>query len=297
MHVNNRKSEFDILGDIPWGIHLCYFYHTKQDLINILIPYLKSGMDENEYCVYVSSNPLGVAKVRAALGKVIPDLGYHIKQGQIEIMEYSQWYIKSGKFDSNKALQCWLEKEEVALGRGFDGLRLAGNTFWIERTNPRIFSEYEEAVEGIIAKHKIIALCSYWLDQYSIEEIVNVASNHSFSLIGLKRKEEPTANAKGRLVEIEPDRLAPMQKMPVKDLSPRTNSLVEGLTVRQQEVLRLIAKGYNNASIAKRLDLSLRSVETYISSIYQKLNLTENPSLDARVQAALMYLQEEETAG
>jgi hypothetical protein len=35
-------------------------------------------------------------------------------------------------------MQGWVEKEkeQEALSRSFDGLRVAGNTFWIERTLP-----------------------------------------------------------------------------------------------------------------------------------------------------------------
>jgi len=37
-----RKSGLDVLGDIPWGMHLCQFYQTKEDSIDILAPYFKA---------------------------------------------------------------------------------------------------------------------------------------------------------------------------------------------------------------------------------------------------------------
>jgi len=46
-----RKSGIDILGDVPWGTHLCQFYHTKEDLIDILVPYFKAGLENNEFCM------------------------------------------------------------------------------------------------------------------------------------------------------------------------------------------------------------------------------------------------------
>jgi len=57
-------------------------------------------------------------------------------------------------------------------------------------------------------------------------------------------------------------------------LRPRQDSPVARLTPRLQEVLRLIAQGYNNAAIAERLVLSKRSVEGYVKSIYQELHLS-----------------------
>ena len=53
-----RKSGMDFLGDIPWGTHLCQFYRTRQDLIDIAVPYLKAGLENNEFCLWVASDPL-----------------------------------------------------------------------------------------------------------------------------------------------------------------------------------------------------------------------------------------------
>jgi len=74
-------------------------------------------------------------------------------------------------------------------------------------------------------------------------------------------------------------------------LRPRKDSPVARLTPRLQEVLRLIAQGFNNSAIAERLVLSERSVEGYVKSIYQELNLSGEPEIHARVKAALTYLE------
>ena len=74
-------------------------------------------------------------------------------------------------------------------------------------------------------------------------------------------------------------------------LRPKQDSPVARLTPRLQEVLRLIAQGYNNAAIAERLVLSERSVEGYVKSIYQGLHLSGEPEIHARVKATLTYLE------
>jgi DNA-binding NarL/FixJ family response regulator len=72
---------------------------------------------------------------------------------------------------------------------------------------------------------------------------------------------------------------------------PRKGSEVAGLTPRQQEVLRLLAQGLNNAAIAKQLVLEERSVESYINVIYQRLGLSGEPEINMRVKAALAFLR------
>lgn len=77
----------------------------------------------------------------------------------------------------------------------------------------------------------------------------------------------------------------------VAGLRPRQGTAVAGLTGRNQEVLGLIAQGYSNATIAHRLGLSEKSVETYINAIYQELHLSKEPEIHARVKATLIYLE------
>lgn len=45
-----------------------------------------------------------------------------------------------------------------------------------------------------------------------------------------------------------------------------------GLTVREAEVLRLVAKGYSNKKVAKSLGISGCTVKNHLAKIYEKLN-------------------------
>ena len=51
-----------------------------------------------------------------------------------------------------------------------------------------------------------------------------------------------------------------------------------------------MAQGKNNAAIAATLILSERAVEKHINSIFSKLHLSEEPDINRRVKAVLMYL-------
>jgi DNA-binding NarL/FixJ family response regulator len=53
----------------------------------------------------------------------------------------------------------------------------------------------------------------------------------------------------------------------------RVGDLYDTLTLREREVLQLIAEGHSNASIATRLCISLRTVETHRSNVLKKLDL------------------------
>jgi PAS domain S-box-containing protein len=178
-----RRFGNELVGDIPWGTHLCQFYETKQDLIDILVPYFAEGLRSNEFCMWVTSQPLEVKEATEALKEAVPDLEEYVRKGQIEIISYSDWYLLGGKFDSNRVLQGWVEKENAALKRGFEGLRLTGNTLWIERDLWKSFVDYEEAINSVIGEHRIIAVCTYSLTCCSGMDVVDVVRNHVGTLI------------------------------------------------------------------------------------------------------------------
>jgi DNA-binding NarL/FixJ family response regulator len=70
------------------------------------------------------------------------------------------------------------------------------------------------------------------------------------------------------------------------------DSPLNQLTPRERDVLREMAEGRNNASIAETLFLTERSVEKVIHSIFLKLGLTWEPALHKRVKAVILYLAE-----
>jgi PAS domain S-box-containing protein len=190
MDFKVRRTAIDIIGDVLWGTHFCQFYKTKKDLIDILVPYFKAGLENNEFCMWITSEPLHVEDAIRALKKQVKNLDDYINKGQIEILDYSQWYTKPGYFDSEKVLKGWIEKERQALEKGFEGLRLSGNTFWLESRDWKKFTEYEAAVNSVIGQHQMLAVCTYSLDKCSASEIVDVVSNHQFALVKQQGKWE-----------------------------------------------------------------------------------------------------------
>jgi len=71
----------------------------------------------------------------------------------------------------------------------------------------------------------------------------------------------------------------------------RPDDPVAKLTPREREVLELMAEGRSNQGIADKLVITLRSVEKYVSSVFDKLGLPSSGSDSRRVLAVLLYLR------
>jgi DNA-binding NarL/FixJ family response regulator len=65
------------------------------------------------------------------------------------------------------------------------------------------------------------------------------------------------------------------------------------LSRREIEVLGEMAQGKTNGAIGATLHLSESAVEKYVSTIFQKLELTEENHLHRRVGAVLAFLRDE----
>jgi two-component system response regulator NreC len=55
------------------------------------------------------------------------------------------------------------------------------------------------------------------------------------------------------------------------------------------KVLNLIAQGYNNTEIALRMNLSVKSVERWVETIYRELKIDSKGAINPRVEAARQY--------
>jgi hypothetical protein len=73
-----RHTGIPTIGDFSWGTHFCQFYQDKQDLIDILVPYFKAGLENNEFCMWVTSEPLRAAEAKAALAANVENLETYI---------------------------------------------------------------------------------------------------------------------------------------------------------------------------------------------------------------------------
>jgi DNA-binding NarL/FixJ family response regulator len=71
----------------------------------------------------------------------------------------------------------------------------------------------------------------------------------------------------------------------------RDDGPLMSLTDREREVLAQVAEGLSNQAIAAEMDITLRSVEKYVSSVFTKLGLPATGHEHRRVLAVLRFLR------
>jgi serine/threonine-protein kinase len=73
----------------------------------------------------------------------------------------------------------------------------------------------------------------------------------------------------------------------------RVKDPLEVLSMREREILALVAEGLANRAIADRLSITDRTVEAHVARIFVKLDLSEDPCSNRRILAVLTYLRAE----
>lgn len=178
-----RPSGIKGLGDVPWGAHLCQFYESDSELLEILVPYFAAGLASNEFCMWITSETISRSRAIEALQKAVPQLPALLDEGRVQILDFRDWYKLTDNFDSGRVCLGWSGRYEAALARGFEGMRVSGDTSWLNEDEWEDFVHYEDQVDPLIGSSRIIALCTYSVTACDTTKTCEVLSSHDCALV------------------------------------------------------------------------------------------------------------------
>jgi DNA-binding CsgD family transcriptional regulator len=256
-----RRTGVNVLGDMPWGSHVCMFYESKEDLLDTVVPFFKAGLESNEFCLWAPSQPLTLEEARTALRQGIPAFDRHLAAGGIEILPGREWYLRGNQFDLKKITSAWDDKLRGALAKGYDGMRASGNAFWQDTDHWSDFYDYERALNQWLRGKRMTALCTYPIIASGAAEAREVARAHELAV----------ARRKGDWELVGP--------------VPATANR-HSLTPRECEVLWWAAQGKSAREIGGILHISKRTVDEHTHNAARKLGAAN------RTQAVAIALRE-----
>jgi len=98
-------------------------------------------------------------------------------------------------------------------------------------------------------------------------------------LDAVRRVHEGDAVFSPRLAGFVLDAFASDPASPVVAAGARDDPELDKLTARERDVLRLIARGFTYKEIARRLEISVKTVESHVSAVLRKLQLSTRHEL------------------
>lgn len=261
-----RKSGIRVMGEMSWGTHICIFYETQQDLLDTNVSYFAAGLEADEFCIWVLSDPLEYEKVKEALRQSIPDIDERLKAGQMELIGGTDWYLGGGEFDLQRITSGWNEKLRAALAKGYAGMRVSGNAFWIGTSHWKDFCQYEHELDRSLTDKKMVVLCTYSLSKSRPADLLDVARAHQFTITRRKGEWEflETPELKHAKQEI---------RKPNGALDVLSNTGHAVFTAREGVVLAQIVRGYSSKEIARTLGIAPRT--SGCRSTYEAMQLLD----------------------
>jgi two-component system, NarL family, response regulator LiaR len=139
-------------------------------------------------------------------------------------------------------------------------------------TATRTIKEYNPAIQ-------IIALTSFQEDELVQNAMKAGAIGYLMKNVSVRELEAAIRSAKAGKMVLSPEAAQSLVR------ATQQAAETESLTSREQEILKLMVEGLNNAEIAERIVVSLSTVKYHISNILMKLGV-EN-----RVAAVTMAIQ------
>jgi RNA polymerase sigma factor (sigma-70 family) len=208
-HKQQNQTVLSGIEQLPWGAHACHVYRSREDLVERLVPYFAAGLRANEACLWITAGPLDARGAEELMVEAVPEFGACLAKGQIEIHDAKEWYSPGGRFDAASVVEVWLEREQQALRAGYSGLRLSGDTSWVERTARDDFMEYERRLGDAFRGRRLIALCTYSMDHCSPQDTHEIARCHEFALARPPSSTTPAATLGDVLYGNRPKVLVP----------------------------------------------------------------------------------------
>lgn len=261
MATTMRKTGIDVMGDMPWGTHVCLFYETKHDLLDTLVAYFKAGLEANEFCIWAVSEPVTVNDARKALRTGIPDFDKRLSAGDIEILPGRDWYLEGEKFDLQRVSAGWSEKLQHSLSTGHAGMRVSGNAFWMKTKHWEEFCEYEHELDQSLAGQPMLVLCTYPLAASRAVDVLDVARAHQFTIA--------RRNNSWEVVE------TPELKQANQQIKKLNEDLEQRVIERTKELAALNGELRNQIAECARIERELRLSEAHLAEA-QRLTRTSS---------------------
>jgi DNA-binding CsgD family transcriptional regulator len=262
-----RETGLKAVGRVPSGSHFCIFYETKRDLLDILVPYFKTGLEANELCLWIVTpyEFLSVEEATEALRQRLPDIDDYLRSEQLTVVRHTDWFAGNGISDTSQGVRRFRRKSAEAERRGLSGLRVNGSSAWISfQLGPDKFCEFERDLDAWLANGRIIVACTFPLHLIGAGQILDAARTHQFAVT--------VRNGVWKRVEIADVKNARVEKRNTSGSLPKLSS-------RQRETLQRIAEGQNTKEIAGLLGISVKTVEAHRLQLMRRLKIHDVPGL------------------
>jgi len=134
--------------------HVCAFFHSPDEEYRVLLPYIKEGFERGEKAFHIVDPRLREEHLRR-LESVGIDVEAAEKNGQFELRQWADAYLRDGHFDQDSMLALIEEVLESGRQQGFPLTRLVAHMEWALEDRPGVddLVEYETRLNYLLPRY------------------------------------------------------------------------------------------------------------------------------------------------
>jgi PAS domain S-box-containing protein len=173
-----RDTGISVLGAMPWSSHVSLFYESTADLLDVIVPFFKAGLEGGELCVWIPPDPKGQKDGERALCRAVPDFDRHLARRDIRFVSAEEFYRPQGTLDIEVLVNLWFDLAERARKEGYTGLRAIEDETWLQAYDWRAVCDFEETFHDRVRARRILIMCAYPIAQRGAGELLDSARAH-----------------------------------------------------------------------------------------------------------------------
>lgn len=177
MKIQNTVT---ICGETLTGpLHICAFFDSREEQYEILLPWIKEGIDKGEEVLNILSESLQSDHC-SRLSEAGIEVQEAVKKKQLKIVASEKSYLEGDSFAAQRMFSVVEEALFEAEAGPYANFRGCGDMEWVLKNLPGTdeLIEYEARLNFLTPHHDCSIICSYDINQFSGRAIADIMATH-----------------------------------------------------------------------------------------------------------------------
>lgn len=165
--------------------HLCFSHSTFQEKLGACIPFIRTGMQRREHCIYVTED-----EARASLVDALRSEGIAASEtpdAEVSVWTPEELHDRAGDVDPERMLAWVGDRAQAATRAGYTAFRFVGETIAVFGGAPlgvQRLAEFESKLNDTLPTESASALCLYDRLRYPSHIIRQLIATHPLVMVG-----------------------------------------------------------------------------------------------------------------
>ena len=188
-----KQSLLTVCGETHEApMHICGFFDSEDERYEVILPYLKEGLDNHEEVLNILESTSHADHCRRLLDAGI-SVAEKLANRQLRVLSADETYVKGGSFAADKMYNMVEEALIGAEEAGYNSSRARGDMTWALRNVPGTdeLIEYEARLNELTPKHSCSLICMYDVNRFSGRALADVLATHPYVILNGKIHKNP----------------------------------------------------------------------------------------------------------